>query len=318
MRTATKGTCCRGTLDEVRRTRRGSSCADVGGALKACAELAPLSAASGRSAFARRRRATPPRGRGRAAGRRAARARRRRPGSSRSARSRTTPRFFVRQNFSIVPHVWLPEKIATDCPAARFPAVRPARHAAAAHGRRRTASMPRPAAPRGRRRRERTARRDSNRDGGVTAPRGFRAAGVACGIKKRRAGGEAPLDLALLVGRRVGARGGRVHDEQAVAAPVVVSREHLAATGGRARGDRDQQRLRQRRAPARRAWPSRASMADADGGGASAASRREVLVASTGVIGVPLDIDKVRGRRRRGRPDAVGRRRCRRRACARS
>lgn len=24
-------------------------------------------------------------------------------------------RFFVRQNFSIVPHVWVPEKIATDC-----------------------------------------------------------------------------------------------------------------------------------------------------------------------------------------------------------
>jgi N-acetylglutamate synthase-like GNAT family acetyltransferase len=24
-------------------------------------------------------------------------------------------RFFVRQNFSIVPHLWLPEKIATDC-----------------------------------------------------------------------------------------------------------------------------------------------------------------------------------------------------------
>lgn len=25
------------------------------------------------------------------------------------------PRFFVRQNFSIVPHVWLPEKITRDC-----------------------------------------------------------------------------------------------------------------------------------------------------------------------------------------------------------
>jgi amino-acid N-acetyltransferase len=25
------------------------------------------------------------------------------------------PRFFVRQNFSIVPHLWLPEKISTDC-----------------------------------------------------------------------------------------------------------------------------------------------------------------------------------------------------------
>jgi amino-acid N-acetyltransferase len=24
-------------------------------------------------------------------------------------------RFFVRQNFSIVPHLWLPEKVATDC-----------------------------------------------------------------------------------------------------------------------------------------------------------------------------------------------------------
>jgi len=24
-------------------------------------------------------------------------------------------RFFVRQNFSIVPHLWLPEKISTDC-----------------------------------------------------------------------------------------------------------------------------------------------------------------------------------------------------------
>jgi N-acetylglutamate synthase-like GNAT family acetyltransferase len=24
-------------------------------------------------------------------------------------------RFFVRQNFSIVPHLWVPEKIATDC-----------------------------------------------------------------------------------------------------------------------------------------------------------------------------------------------------------
>ena len=25
------------------------------------------------------------------------------------------PRFFVRQGFSIVPHLWVPEKIATDC-----------------------------------------------------------------------------------------------------------------------------------------------------------------------------------------------------------
>jgi amino-acid N-acetyltransferase len=27
------------------------------------------------------------------------------------------PRLFVRHNFSVVPHVWLPEKIATDCVA---------------------------------------------------------------------------------------------------------------------------------------------------------------------------------------------------------
>ena len=39
--------------------------------------------------------------------------------------------------------------------------------------------------------------------GGVTAPRGFRAAGVACGIKKQRSGGDPPLDLALLVADEV-------------------------------------------------------------------------------------------------------------------
>ena len=36
-------------------------------------------------------------------------------------------------------------------------------------------------------------------DGGVTRPRGFKAAGVACGIKRQRPGADAPLDLAFLV-----------------------------------------------------------------------------------------------------------------------
>ncbi len=73
-------------------------------------------------------------------------------------------------------------------------------------------------------------------EGGVTAPRGFRAAGVACGIKKAAPAATAPLDLALLVADRVVSAAAVFTTNRAVAAPVVVSREHLAASGGRIRG----------------------------------------------------------------------------------
>lgn len=128
--------------------------------------------------------------------------------------------------------------------------------------------------------------------GGVTAPRGFRAAGVACGIKKQRSGGDPPLDLALLVADEVVPAAAVFTTNRAVAAPVLVSRDHLSATGGRAR-----------------AVVTNSGCANAATGSAGLEAARamaaataaavgcrpeEVLVASTGVIGVQLDVDRVR------------------------
>ena len=66
--------------------------------------------------------------------------------------------------------------------------------------------------------------------GGVTAPAGYRAAGVACGIK---ASGKP--DLALLVSDTPAAAAAAVFTTNvAQAAPILVSREHLRRSGGRA------------------------------------------------------------------------------------
>src|SRR3982751_3374218 len=66
--------------------------------------------------------------------------------------------------------------------------------------------------------------------GGVTAARGFRAAGISAGIK---ANGNS--DLALLVSDVPATAAAVFTTNRAQAAPVVVSREHLARSGGVAR-----------------------------------------------------------------------------------
>ena len=67
-------------------------------------------------------------------------------------------------------------------------------------------------------------------DGGITAPQGFRAAGVACGIKRRSAtAATAPLDLALIVTEGPVSAAAVFTTNKAVAAPIQVSREHLAS-----------------------------------------------------------------------------------------
>ena len=129
--------------------------------------------------------------------------------------------------------------------------------------------------------------------GGIAAPKGFRAAGVACGIKKRKAGAErAPLDLALIVTDGPASAAAVFTTNKAVAAPVVVSRENLEKSRGRAAvivanagcanactGEAGMDVARQ--------------MAEAAASAAGCAPH-EVLIASTGVIGVPLSIDKIR------------------------
>ena len=64
---------------------------------------------------------------------------------------------------------------------------------------------------------------------GITAPQGFRAAGIHCGIKKAGL-----LDLALIVSEQSGPIAGVFTKNQVVAAPVIVDRLHLRQGIGRA------------------------------------------------------------------------------------
>ena len=124
-------------------------------------------------------------------------------------------------------------------------------------------------------------------DGGVTAAAGFRAAGVACGIKKTGA-----PDLALIVADGPATAAAVFTTNKAQAAPVVVSREHLANSGGLARaivvnsGCANACTGPEGMAVARSTADFVASM--------TGCRADQVLVASTGVIGVQLDLDKLR------------------------
>jgi len=118
----------------------------------------------------------------------------------------------------------------------------------------------------------------------IAAPLGFRAAAVAAGIKP------AGLDLALIAADRPCAAAGVFTTNRAVAAPVVVSREHLAS--GRARAivvNAGCANAATGEAGLRDAREMAADTARALGGDPG-----EVVVASTGVIGVPLPMAKVR------------------------
>ncbi|MEO8482939.1 MAG: GNAT family N-acetyltransferase [Acidobacteriota bacterium] len=102
------------TIDDIREHAHHFVVCDVGGALKACAELAPLSA---RLAEVRSLVVAGDYRRVGVAARLVGELRTRATASGFTSLCALThdARFFVRQNFSIVPHVWLPEKIAKDC-----------------------------------------------------------------------------------------------------------------------------------------------------------------------------------------------------------
>jgi glutamate N-acetyltransferase/amino-acid N-acetyltransferase len=124
--------------------------------------------------------------------------------------------------------------------------------------------------------------------GSVTSPKGFRAAGVCAGIKAKAGA----LDLALIVSDRPASAAAVFTTNRAQAAPVVVSREHLSRSGGIARavvvnsgcanactgsdGMRDAREMAERT------------------GALVACPADQVLVASTGVIGVALKMDRIR------------------------
>ena len=128
----------------------------------------------------------------------------------------------------------------------------------------------------------------THRAGGVTTPRGFRAAGVSAGIKAKRRASTSRCSSPTR--RRTAAAVFTTNKAQA--APVLVSREHLARSGGIARaiivnsgcanactGDDGLRVAREMAAETARLV---------------GCPVEQVLVASTGVIGVALPIDKIR------------------------
>jgi glutamate N-acetyltransferase/amino-acid N-acetyltransferase len=129
--------------------------------------------------------------------------------------------------------------------------------------------------------------RSSTLSGGVTAPGGFRAAGISAGIK---ANGN--LDLALIVSDAPATAAAVFTINRAQAAPVMVSRQHLQQSGGLVRAIIVN-------SGCANACTGEAGMQVARGMAAETARLvncpvEQVLVASTGVIGVDLPLDKIR------------------------
>ena len=121
--------------------------------------------------------------------------------------------------------------------------------------------------------------------GGVCAPRGFEAAAVACGLKQ-----SGDLDLCLLVSRERCAAAGAFTRNAFRAAPVKLTRRHLEEDGFI--------RAVVANAGNANAWTGERGMRDAQAMAALTAREigarpEEVAVASTGVIGAYLDMEKV-------------------------
>ena len=122
--------------------------------------------------------------------------------------------------------------------------------------------------------------------GGITAAEGFTAAGVAAGIKASGA-----LDITLIVADRQASVAAVFTTNQVQAAPVLVSREHVASSGGWARAVVVNSGCANACTGAQGLATTRATVASvADLVGCPV---EQVLVSSTGVIGVHLPVDKV-------------------------
>lgn len=120
----------------------------------------------------------------------------------------------------------------------------------------------------------------------VTYPRGFTAGAVACGVKH---GTPDRLDVAVIAADRPCGAAALYTTNQVIAAPLHVTRRHLAATRPRAvivnSGNAN-------------ACTGELGERDAEAMAAAAARTlsvrpEEVIVASTGVIGVPLPVERI-------------------------
>ena len=122
--------------------------------------------------------------------------------------------------------------------------------------------------------------------GGITAPLKYTAAGVSCGIKAT-----GKPDLALVTSAVSASAAAVFTTNRAQAAPIVVSRDHIRRSSGRARAVVVN-------SGCANACTGADGMAHATAMARQTAAAlgcgpEEVLVASTGVIGVKLDMSKV-------------------------
>ena len=127
----------------------------------------------------------------------------------------------------------------------------------------------------------------STTTGGVATARGFRAAGISAGIKASK-----KPDLALVVSDTPATAAAVFTQNKVQAAPVLVCKEHLARSGGIVRAIVVN-------SGCANACTGDAGMADARTMAAEAAALagcppEQVLVASTGVIGVNLPMEKLK------------------------
>ena len=131
---------------------------------------------------------------------------------------------------------------------------------------------------------------------GVTAPKGFVAGGVACGVKES---GDPDLAVVATADGRAVPAAGVFTANLMTAAPVQVSRANLASTAGRAAAVV----LNSGNANAATGAPGRehSRQTCADLAAELGCAEDEVLVCSTGLIGIPLPIAAIRA----GIPDVV-------------
>src|SRR5439155_5179419 len=128
-------------------------------------------------------------------------------------------------------------------------------------------------------------RSHGGRDLPVKLPEGYTTAGIGCGLKP-----SGNLDLGLLVSDRPAVAAGVFTTNRVQAAPVQLTRRHIRRGTARAivanAGNANACTGKQGYADAR-------AMAEQTAR-ALATSKEKVLVNSTGIIGVPLDMEKVR------------------------
>ncbi len=132
-------------------------------------------------------------------------------------------------------------------------------------------------------------------DGGICAPKGYKAAGVHCGIRKNKT----KKDLALIVSDVEAAAAGVYTQNKVKGAPIAVTKSHLAASSGYARA------IVCNSGNANTCNPNGVEIAEqtcALVGSTLQLPAESVLVASTGVIGMELSIEPFQ----KGVPEAAG------------